>query len=616
MSKQQEQIPLVAEPDEDTEQRDAVKKGISSKLRRVIGPRFSGYANGRAKLKPHRLMRIIDTGKVKTPSIDDLEQIETIKTPSLENLEPSRLETVKSPDGEDQTPSIAPPEHVHMLVLLAAYPIKQVIRLHNYSRPIFMAAICIPLLMLIAGGVLENIQLQQVRQNMYVVNTQTGAVQTQWPVTSIIDAASTGGENSLLITTTSRHQQQLLALDANGNTQWSTAASPYTYALPNIASPSGTVLVALSRQPAFNPEVYNMGEENYSRPLILSLFNRNTGHVLWQRTVVSSGNQFGAVILGGNREYVYVALVKTGASLKRSQAVVTLLAIRQQTGAIAWQVHGPLAADNVRRDTGKLLLYGPDIFWQVVGKIYALNGTNGHILWDRPIQEDNVATLPQEESEMTMIRGMLIVERSTNYYEIDAASGAERGSIPNPAIDATVQNLISGSGIAASGTTLVIYGNGQIAAYNVLTKQELWSQKQLDALQSVTISHDGKLVYVLLTDSIEGSPPAQAFVALDMTNGAAQWAFQPSNQVMFLPLQQEGYIEYAQHVLLTSVCLTPVQGHCSQPYLYALNAETGATLWKYENDALANVSISADGSSVIFERKSSGWLDLLERLRG
>ncbi len=483
-------------------------------------------------------------------------------------------------------------------------------------RPIFVATICIPLLILISAGVLEDVQLQQVHLDVYAINAQSGTVQWQRPVTSPIEVASTDGANALLIITTSQQQHQLIGLDAHGNIQWTTPASSYAYALPNIAAPTGTVLVALSGQPAINSSTYSIDEALYSRPLTLALHNRKTGHVLWQRTIVASGTQLGAVLLGGNTQYVYVARVKTAASLNQSQASVTLLALQQKTGKIAWSVAGPLAADNVQRDTGKLLLTGQNVFWQVAGRIYALNETSGHVQWNRPIQEDSVATLPQEESQMAEMRGILIVERSTNYYEIDAASGAERGSIPNPGQDANAHNLLAGSGLAASGTTIVIYGNGQISAFNALTNQVLWSQKQLDSLQSVTISHNGKLVYVVLTDSIEGSQPAQSFVALNMTNGAAQWTFQPSNQVTFLPLRSQNYIEYAHNVLLTSVCLTPVQASCSQPYLYALSSATGATLWKYENYTLANVFMSANGNSVICERKSSGWLDLIEHLHG
>lgn len=577
MAKQQEQSPLTSDIDGDTDHQDAVKKGIPSKLRSVIAPRFSGYINERAKLI---------------------------------------LPSTPIPVLPEQFVPVEQPEKPHPLLLFALYPIKQLFRLRNYSRPIFVAVICIPLLILMSVGVLEDVQLQQVHQSVYDVNAQSGLLQWQRPITSPVDATTTDGVNSLLIITTSQHLHQLIGLDARGITQWATPGSFYTYSLPNIASPMGTVLVALSGQPAFNPALYSMDDALYSRPLILTLLQRKTGHPLWQRTIVASSNQLGAVILGGNTEFVYVALVKTSSSLNQSQAGVSLLAIRQRTGAIAWSVQGPLAIDNVRRDTGKLLVSEQNVFWQVAGRIYALNGTTGQVQWNRPIQEDNVATLPQEESHMTEIHGILIVERSTNYYEIDAASGAERGSIPNPGQDATAQNLLSGSGLATSGTTLVIYGNGQISALNVLTNQELWSQKQLDSLQSVTISHDGTLLYVVLTDSIEGSQPAQSFVALNMSNGAAQWTFQPTNQVTFLPLRPHNFVEYAQNVLLTSICLTPVQGQCTQPYLYALNAETGVTLWKYENLALSNVLMSANGSSVIFQRKSSGWLDLLERLRG
>jgi outer membrane protein assembly factor BamB len=637
MSKQQEQEQLPLEDDvvnENTRPLHEVKPGSSRTLGNAATPHLNEQAHGHAKLKTYRFVRVGDAEPLSTPSDDDrhaLEQIETGEFQLVVNQDvatqitaPLKLDeqpTITYPVATIKVPVVPQQKTRHTLVPGAAYPIKQLIRLRNYSRPIFVAALCVPLLILLIGvGVLEDVQLQQVHQYLYMVNAQSGKMQWQLPVTKPVEAASTNGASSLLIQTANRQQEQLVALDADGNTLWSTSAGQgnYTYSLPDIVSPPGTVLVEQSGQAAFTSATGSgtaeVGKQLYAplqSPFMLSLLNRATGKILMQRTIVAGGNQFGAVMLGGDSQYVYVAFAETGASQNLTLPGVTLLAIQQETGAIAWSVQGPPAANNVGGDTGKLLLNGQEAYWQIAGRIYALNSTNGKILWNHPISESNAALLPKEEAQMLVIGGMLIVERSTNYYEFDAANGSELGSIPLPGEDATKQNPSSGLGMVASGTTLVIYGDGQIAAYNVLTKQELWNKQQLNTLQSVTMSNDDKLLFVLLKESIKGSQPAQALVAMDISNGTTRWTFQPSNQVTFLPLQATEYIENAQHVLLASVCLTPLQGHCTQPNLYALNAETGATLWKYENYALANVSLSANGSSVIFERSSSGWLDLL-----
>jgi outer membrane protein assembly factor BamB len=627
MSKQQEQeqVPLEGPPDEITKPLDeGTQTGPFNQLGITGSHRFNVIeaAQGRVLPKPYHLIHFSQPAPILKSDIDSLatapvpapvlnDGIDSLATaPVPAPSQQKRFEviaTIKMPAALRQSQSLT-------ATMLESDAIKQLTRLRRYSRPLFVAALCLLLLILLAAGVLEGAQLQQVHQYVSVVNAQSGALQWQSPETSSLAATSTSGENSLLIRKTGQQHEQLVALDANGNTLWSIASGQQqaSFMLPDIATPPGTVLVELNGQP--DSTLAANGATTLQRLLILSLLNRATGHILWQHAIVAGGAQFGAALLGGDSRNVYIAFAETGSAQHPSSIGITLLAMQQQTGAIAWGVHGPSSTGFLSDDTGKLLLYGQDVYWQVAGTMYALNNANGRILWHQSIAEGNVAALPQEESTMMVIGGMLIVERSTIFYKMNPANGAGRGTIPNPEDGTSIQHQLVGSGVAASGTTMVIYGNGQIAAYNVLTNQELWSQQQIDSLRSVTVSHDGKLAFVLLTDSVEGSQPAQALVALDMATGTARWTFQPSKEVTFMPLSPTNYFQYAPDVLLTSVCLSAMEASCAQPYLYALNAQTGAVLWKLQNYALSNVSLSADGQSAIFERTSSGWLDLMQRL--
>ena len=103
-------------------------------------------------------------------------------------------------------------------------------------------------------------------------------------------------------------------------------------------------------------------------------------------------------------------------------------------------------------------------------------------------------------------------------------------------------------------------------------------------------------------------------IALDMKNGAVRWTFQPFEATMYVPLAPDGFI-YRHTILLTLVCQSSPQKACSSQHLYALNAATGAELWQYEGNSIADVHLSADDSRVVFQNNSSGWQDLTARFR-
>jgi outer membrane protein assembly factor BamB len=67
--------------------------------------------------------------------------------------------------------------------------------------------------------------------------------------------------------------------------------------------------------------------------------------------------------------------------------------------------------------------------------------------------------------------------------------------------------------------------------------------------------------------------------------------------------------------VLTSFCLSLPPTPCTQQFLYALNAVTGAVIWKYVGNSISDVQLSNDSTTVLFQRNSSAWLDLTERFK-
>ena len=494
------------------------------------------------------------------------------------------------------------------VLVYTVYPLRQLIRLRRYSLLLFASVLLVPLLVLLVGGVLEYVQLQQPFDNLYAVDALSGTALGQLPVTAPIQPLAADDRGSLVSVTIGQHLQQLAAYSLNGAPQWQTLTTAFAFSVPAIASHPGSVLVVTDAKlpPGTGSEAGSM------RPLALYQVNRATGAVIWQKTIMGVSDQAGAAILGADQRAVYVAVVQADSQANVAQPVVVLQAINQDTGAVIWSVAGPTAANEAFQDAGQLLLSGSTAFWQVGGNIYAIDSLQGRVQWSRLITENGNQTLLAEESHMIVVGNSLIVERSIMYHALDIANGAEQWDISNPRPEYGGQPP-SSYGIAAAGNTLLLYGGGQIEAVDVITRQVLWTQKQLNSIQRVIVSRDGTLAYVVLTASVEGSQPAQALAALDMRNGGARWTFQLSAQMTFLPLLPDGIV-YTGHVLLATICPSQ-QAACTQPFLYALNPTSGAILWKVGGNSISNISLSAAGDIVIFQRQSTGWLDLTERFR-
>lgn len=497
-----------------------------------------------------------------------------------------------------------PTRPVHRQRVLATLPFS--VGNWKFSRLLLILLVLAPFT--IGGGVLAAAQLNQRQQSLYQVNARTGAIEWQQTLPTAAHIAYADAQGSLLNVTTGQGLHQIVALNRNNVTLWKSAQSQNTFSLFPDSSPSRTVLLAQSGTISVSNDA-DGNTATYLQPLVFSLVDRLSGRTLWQKTLVSSQQQQGATILGADSRYIYVALAQTRPASHSTSQGTQLLALNRLSGQVAWRIVDHAQANDIPQDTGQLLLQQHLLIWQVAGTLYAINtaaATAGKVLWHKSIAETSIQLLPQEEAQMIIAGKVLLIERSDAFHALDPLNGNILWGIVNPGSALTF--------ITSYNTIVLLYGDGEIEALDTNTQQFIWSQQQLDAVQGLQISDDGTLAYATTTDSIEDSPPTQALVAIDMKNGSVRWTFQPSTQITFISLQSSGIL-YNRGMVLTSFCSSLPSTPCSQQFLYALNATTGAVLWKYVGNSIEDVQLSNDGTTVLFQRNSSAWLDLTERFK-
>ncbi len=469
-------------------------------------------------------------------------------------------------------------------------PLQPVARLWKFSRLLCIALLLIPI---IAACMYAYVQLNHSQNSLYTVDAQTGTVLSQQPATGAAQTGLVDAQGSVQIVTLANNKQQVVALDTHGTVQWQSFSSDGTFTLPPVHSAPGTVLATLSEQTA----------TGYS--LTLYSFNRTTGRTNWQYEITQPAQAQSADILGANNNFIYAASTQP---LPGAQTQVQLLAINQYTGYIGWRVDSPAEADGKPLDKGTLLLAGDSLVWQVEATIEVIDATQGSILWTTALPFSNNGSLQQEEAQMGVVHGQVVVERNDALYSFDLTTGKK---LWNVGVFDFAAGTIPAS-IATAGQTILVYGNGQLAAISVNNQQIIWQQRQMGNVLGFHVSDDGTLIYVVLLDSVENSTPAQALVAFNAQNGAARWTFQPTDQFTFLHPQSAGF-QYHHNVILTTLCLT---AGCNHPRLYALNAATGATLWKFAGNSVSNPLISTDGSIVSYEGNISAWQHFIQGLSG
>lgn len=479
-------------------------------------------------------------------------------------------------------------------------PLQPIARLWRFSRLLCIAIVLIPI---IAGCFYAYIQLNQSQSNLYTVDAHTGNILWQHPsqpgqaTTGFAQTVLVDAQGSVQIATGPNNEQQLIALDAHGTVQWQSFTSDGTFALPPVHSAAGTVLATLSEQTATG------------HTLTLYSFNRATGHSNWQYTITQPAQAQSTDILGADTNFIYVVRTQP---LAGSQTQVQLVAINQYTGYIGWRVDSPAEPDGNPLDKGTLLLSGQTLVWQVEATIQVIDATQGTTLWTHSLPYNNITTFQQEEAQMVVLHGQLIVARNNSLHAFDLSTGNQLWNV-------SVFEFATGTippGIAVAGQAILVYGNGELEAIAMSNQHVIWQQREMGNILGFHVSDDGKLIYVILLDSVENSTPAQALVAFDAQNGAARWTFQPYSQISFLNPQSDGF-QYHRGLILTSLCLsTSSKNTCDHPRLYALNAATGDTLWKFDGNSVSNPLLSADGKIVTYEGNTNAWQQFIDGLRG
>lgn len=495
----------------------------------------------------------------------------------------------------------------------------QVLRLWSHSRELFIA----PLVLLIVGtSTLLYTQLNQLHESLYQVTARTGT--TQWqhtnsPNSPSAQTLSVDTQGSMVINTIDNNLHVLQALDSNGGLRWQTFSSEGTFSLPTAAPQIGTLLVALSGHTALNYQ-FAPDDPAYSHALdhflALSLFRRADGTLLWSSTVVYPDEQQQAVVLGTNTHSVYLSSTQTTATAVagKSTYATQLFSINQATGTVEWRVFGPSEDVHAPHDNGTILLSKGQVFWQIAGVVYAIDSAVGQIAWRQPLVSDPPALLIQEEKQMTLTENALLLSRSDGVHALDVATGNLRWKLPIPSIP-TAQ---SAAGILATNTAIIIYGNGQLQAFDIASKHPLWPAKPLTTIQRATVSADGKMLYLILLNTLANTAhtsdtaSSSSLIALDIASGTIHWTFVPPGQAPFSNLSTNGIV-YQNDILFTTICLSSAKASCTQERLYALDALTGTTLWKRDGASISDMHISQDGTTLVVRIANTAWNDLTTR---
>jgi outer membrane protein assembly factor BamB len=204
---------------------------------------------------------------------------------------------------------------------------------------------------------------------------------------------------------------------------------------------------------------------------------------------------------------------------------------------------------------------------------------------------------------------VILVARSDAYHAIDLASGNERWIIASPG-SRPVSIL---RGVVAVNNVFLLYGGDTLQAVDPLDQHRIWIQKQLEDTLNLKISDDGTQIYAIL-DKLKGRSTIQVLTALDILTGTVRWTFQPFEQERFVNAQSDGF-QYRSNTLYATICSTVHQASCDEEALYAINAATGKMVWKFEASSIYNIHVSDGGSIIAFQKTTSVWENLTERVR-
>ncbi|MBI5871090.1 MAG: PQQ-like beta-propeller repeat protein [Actinobacteria bacterium] len=204
--------------------------------------------------------------------------------------------------------------------------------------------------------------------------------------------------------------------------------------------------------------------------------------------------------------------------------------------------------------------------------------------------------------------GSVYVTRKGSLYALDAASGAKHWeyTIDEYVIESTAPafsggTLFFGAGIDAGGP-----GNNALYAIDSVTGREKWRHELAGKISSPPVAVDG-VVYATATDINQtggGDPryPYQSGItgsvyAIDAVTGAELWRFDTGRMIEQPPAVAGGLVFFGDTQISDF-------GPDSQGSLYALDARSGMELWK--NDA---------GSAISAPSVAENWLYMAVRVQ-
>jgi eukaryotic-like serine/threonine-protein kinase len=269
-------------------------------------------------------------------------------------------------------------------------------------------------------------------------------------------------------------------------------------------------------------------------------------------------NALGENTVGGlNLAWSY----KTGGQISSSPAVVdgvlyfgssdgNLYALHANTGDLLWKYptggappvgSSPTVADGV-------------VYFISVSTLYALNARTGRLLWSK-----------SEEFSLSpaVTNGLVYINSGQGLEALDAKSGAVRWSttIPADSPAAVTNGVVYVGGLS---------GEAYVYAVDASTGSLLWQSTSYTVYGLPVPAVANGVVYFSTCSVCDGDGNVNA---LNATTGAVLWA------------QELSYFEDSPAIAAGIVYVAPE--NWGSPYLFALYAETGNTLWEHTMNAFA-----------------------------
>jgi outer membrane protein assembly factor BamB len=477
------------------------------------------------------------------------------------------------------------------------------LRQHIRRRHLTRSTVIAILLPLVAcSAALAYTQFNSPQASIAQVNMITGSSQWQRALGTSAQPIGTDTYSSVIVTDTSENLHQLEVLNNDGTVLWKSFASEGSFSFPVIPDHPGTLLIALSNQSVL-PYHYASDDPFYAsvfgHMLAFYLFDRTTGHILWQHIALYPGEHQRATVVGADSTYIYVVGTPTGSIASPltistgATAQLQLFAVNQATGMIDWHIFGPSIEINAS-DSGTLLFGKRQVIWQVAGTIYAIDPLMGQIEWRHPFLTANSRLELQEQLHMAMTANTLLVLHNDSIHALDLSSGNELWTLPLTGIgskqDTVHMTAIQQAMFVAKGT--------DVSAYT-LTGHQIWEQAQPGTVQDFTVADNGSLIYLFLQKNTSSE-----VTALESQTGNTRWTYTlPASASL---LQHNGLLD-SHGAIFIGACLGTKGNDCSSAQLVILNAETGEPTWNTEVQSITAISLSQDGSRVLYQALGRPW---------